>query len=116
MKINSVTLGIPVSHLSDAADWYRLVFQPEQEMSPVEDLIEMQLGNVWLQLFKGKPAPSEQILRFEVDDLDIEYQRLKDEGILTDQKIEVEGSIIKYLDFSDPDGNRLSLYRLYQED
>lgn len=51
-----------------------------------------------------------------VSDLDSQADRLRSLGIITDQQIEDVPGIIRYLDFTDPDGNGLSFYWLYPQE
>ncbi|WP_370921959.1 VOC family protein, partial [Listeria monocytogenes] len=47
---------------------------------------------------------------------DVEFERLKKLGVITDEVIEDAPGIIRYFVFSDPDGNKLSFYWLYDQE
>ncbi|CDR30937.1 Glyoxalase-like domain [Acholeplasma oculi] len=113
LKVNSVTVGLSVSDLNKASLWYGKLFVLEESMSPVDGIVEYLVGPIWLQLFEGSITESDHVLRFETDDIDKEFIRLKDLGILTEEVIEDIPGVLRYLDFKDPDGNQLSFYWLY---
>ncbi|MGX7201339.1 glyoxalase [Enterococcus plantarum] len=116
LNVKSVTVGLPVSNLEEAASWYEKLLMSDEKISPVEGIIEYQIGSVWLQLYEEKINVSENGLRFEVEDLDTEFERLKTLGVITDEVIEDVPGVLRYVDFSDPDGNKLSFYWLYAQE
>lgn len=116
LNVKSVTIGLPVSNLEEAANWYEKLLMSDEKITPVEGVIEYQIGSDWIQLFEEKMTISENVLRLEVEDLDTEFERLKTLGVIVDGVIEDVPGIIRYLDFSDPDGNKLSFYWLYDQE
>lgn len=116
LNVKSITVGLPVSNLEDAASWYEKLLMSEEKLIPVEGVIEYPIGSVWIQLFEEKINVSENVLRLEVEDLDTEFERLKTLGVIVDEAIEDVPGIIRYVDFSDPDGNKLSFYWLYAQE
>ncbi|WP_430597962.1 VOC family protein [Enterococcus sp. AZ177] len=116
LNVKSITVGLPVSNLEEAASWYEKLLMSEEKLIPVEGVIEYPIGSVWIQFFEEKINVSENVLRLEVEDLDTEFERLKTLGVIVDEAIEDVPGIIRYVDFSDPDGNKLSFYWLYAQE
>lgn len=115
LNVKSITVGLPVSNLEKSASWYEKILMSDEKISPVEGIIEYQIGSVWIQLFEEKINVSENGLRLEVEDLDKEFERLKTLGVIVDEVMWDVPGIIRYFDFSDPDGNKLSFYWLYAQ-
>ncbi|MDZ5758952.1 VOC family protein [Carnobacterium maltaromaticum] len=115
LNVKSITVGLPVSNLEKSASWYEKILMSDEKISPVEGIIEYQIGSVWIQLFEEKINVSENGLRLEVEDLDKEFERLKTLGVIVDEVMGDVPGIIRYFDFSDPDGNKLSFYWLYAQ-
>ncbi|WP_314208982.1 VOC family protein [Vagococcus salmoninarum] len=116
LKAKSITVGLPVSNLDKSASWYEKVLMSDEKFIPVEGVIEYPIGSVWIQLFEEKINVSENVLRLEVEDIESEFERLKTLEIIVDEKIEDVPGLIRYFDFSDPDGNDLSFYWLYTQE
>ena len=112
MDVTTVTVGLPVSDLVRAVAWYRGAFElPAAELEPAYGIVEFRLGPVWLQLSEEATARSgaQVVTRIGVADVAAEHERLGLLGIDVGEVHHVEG-VIDYMDFSDPDGNQLSLY------
>jgi lactoylglutathione lyase len=112
MDIASATVGLPVSDLQKAIDWYRRVFELDApDLEPAEGVVEFQVGPLWLQLGEEPTARSgaEVVTRFGVDDVRREHGRLEAMGVAVGPLEHVPGAV-RYFDFTDPDGNVLSMY------
>lgn len=94
--------------MEGSASWYEKILMSDEKLIPFEGVIEYQIGSVWIQFFEEKINVSENVLPLE-----IEFERLKTLWVITDEVIEDVPGIIRYFDFSDPDGNKLSFYLLY---
>jgi catechol 2,3-dioxygenase-like lactoylglutathione lyase family enzyme len=105
-----VTIGIPVRDLASSRTWYERLLGKEPDLEPVAGIVEYQVGGVWVQLMDGEPPGGSWTLRFGVADLDSEHERLRGLGIEAGDVQTVPGAI-RYFDFADPDGNRLSWYQ-----
>lgn len=116
LKVKSSTVGLPVSNLEKSASWYAKLLMSDEKLMPVEGVIEYQIGSIWIQLFEEKITVSKNALRLEVEDLETEFERLKALGVIVNEVIEDVPDIIRYFDFSDPDGNKLSFYWLYAQE
>nr|WP_300148573.1 VOC family protein [Propionicimonas sp.] len=112
MLVQSVTVGLPVTDLERSVEWYRRAFQlDDPDLEPAEGIVEFRVGGIWLQLGQAAsgPAGTAAIVRFGVQDIAVERVRLASLGVAVGGLDRVDG-ILEYFDFSDPDGNRLSLY------
>ena len=110
-----MTVGLPVSDLGQALGWYRDVFGlGEPDLAPADGVLEFQVGPVWLQLSVAPvatvaPVAARTVTRFGVADAGAERSRLARLGV-TVGPLEHVPDAVDYFDFTDPDGNRLSLY------
>ena len=112
VDVSSVTVGLPVSDLARAIGWYQRVFEMAgPDLEPADDVVEFRLGPLWLQLGQEGTARSgaEVVVRFGVPDATSEHERLVGLGVAPGPLQHVEGAV-DYFTFSDPDGNRLSMY------
>lgn len=124
MEIVSVTVGLPVGDLAAARTWYEAALELEApDLVVDDDMVEYDLGPVWLQLAQVEaPKPGllvstgvearghpQSTLRLGVRDVHRERARLVTLGIPVPGVEHVPG-LVDYLDFTDPDGNELSLY------
>jgi predicted enzyme related to lactoylglutathione lyase len=113
MEVSSVTAGLPVSDLGRALRWYQHVLGlAEPDLTPAAGVVEFRVGPVWLQLGEEEPrapSPAGCVLRFGVADAGAERGRLAAMGVAVGPLEHVPGAV-DYFDFTDPDGNRLSLY------
>lgn len=108
--MTSVTVGIPVSNLSQARQWYEALLQKEgPDIEPDEGILEYQVGHTWLQLYEGVVTSSDWIFRIGVSDIHAERSRLLALGISIGEVEEVP-DVVAYCVFQDRDGNQLSLY------
>jgi catechol 2,3-dioxygenase-like lactoylglutathione lyase family enzyme len=114
LKLTSVTIGIPVTSVEQASDWYERCLELEGHIDPAADIREYELvPGCWLQLSETDTAPSEHCLLLGVAELDRERERLAQLGVEMGDIQRVEG-VIAFCDFKDPDGNNLSLYHVEQ--
>lgn len=122
MQITSVTVGLPVRDLDAARKWYQRLLQlGPPELSPVDGVVEYELGPVWLQLFEAETelvdaaaAADAAVLRIGVPDVYAEHERLAALGLQVDPVIRVE-RVIDFLDLRDPDGHPLSFYAVHPD-
>jgi predicted enzyme related to lactoylglutathione lyase len=108
MRTTSVTTGIAVRDLRSAQAWYSKVFEREHDLEPAEGILEFEVHpGSWLQLMEGPERP---VFRIGVPDIEATRDRLLGLGIEVGPIDGIEG-VIRFCDFQDPDGNRLSLYQ-----
>lgn len=113
--IQSITIGIAVKDVHEAASWYKTLLGDVETMEPAPGTLELQLSdNVWLQLDDtGELKIGGSIIRLETQDIDAIHAKVKtlkpDVG-----DIELVEGVVRYFDFEDLAGNRLSYYQLAQ--
>lgn len=115
-KIENVTIGIAVSDVNEATRWYKALLGDVETMEPVPGTIELRLTeSAWLQLDDtGYLEVGGSIVRLDTKDIDAIHKVVK--SLVPDvSDIEVVEGVIRYFDFKDPAGNKLSFYQLAQE-
>jgi predicted enzyme related to lactoylglutathione lyase len=96
----------------DGVHWYRQVLElSEPDLEPAEGIVEFQVGPPWLQLSEGSTTRSGAVpvLRLGVADAAAQRRRLEAMGVAVGPLEHVPGAV-DYFDFTDPDGNALSMY------
>ena len=114
MEIFSATVGLPVSVLSGAVQWYRQVFElPAPDLQAADGVVEFRVGPVWRQLGEETTTRSgaEVVTRVGVDCAGREHHRLASSGVDVGA-LEHVGGLLEYFDFVDPDGNVPNFYSL----
>ena len=113
MRVTSATIGLPVSDLAASRSFYSEVFglgDPDRET--VKDVLEWDLGPVWLQIFPAESGGASQLaVRFGVEDVLAEHQRLAGAGLEVEDVVRVEGTM-EFFDLRDPDGHLLTVYTI----
>ncbi len=93
-------------------EWYRTVFGfVAPGIEPAPGVVEFKVGPIWLQLI-AEPVlrnGAQPVVRFGVVDAEVERERLLRLGVPAGDLQQVEG-VLEYFEFSDPDGNLLSMY------
>lgn len=114
-KIESITIGIAVKNVTEATGWYKSLLGDVEIMEPAPGTIELKLtDNTWLQLDDTgylEVGGGSTIVRFETKDIDAAHELVKKLTSDIEDIILVEG-VVKYFDFNDPAGNRLSYVQL----
>ena len=114
-NVKTFTVGLPVTHLNTAVEWYRRLLGEVDEVNPAPGVWEFQItSSGWLQLFEREiNHPSLAVVRFQSDD--IEARRMQALSLDTDVgEIETVPEAVKYFEFRDPFGNQLSFYELLE--
>jgi len=112
-KIKSFTVGLPVTELKRAVEWYRQLLGEVEEVNPAPGVWEFQIvPSGWLQLFESEiNEPNQSVVRFESHDIEASRMLASSLSINVDQ-IETVPEAVRYFEFRDPFGNRLSFYEL----
>ena len=113
VEVESLTVGIPVSDLEQAMEWYRRLIPEKRESDPGPGVHEYELqAGLWLQLLELGPQPlTEAIVRIGVADVDREHARVVGLGIAASE-IRTVPSVVRHFDFRDPWGNQIGFYEI----
>ncbi len=109
-----VTIGVPVSSISEAEVWYLNLLGTDVEiLRPFPGVVEFKVApGVWFQIFEADDQQaSEAIVRFLVDDMDTTQRQSAQAGIATGEAIQIP-NVVTFSEFVDPDGNALGFYDL----
>jgi len=114
-KIESIAIGIAVKDVKEATRWYKTLLGDVEIIEPTPGTIELQLTeDAWLQLDDTgylKVGGDGSIVRLGTKDIDAMHKIVK--NLTPDiSDIELVEGVIRYFDFKDPAGNRLSYYQL----
>jgi predicted enzyme related to lactoylglutathione lyase len=109
----SLTVGVPVGDLKGGIAWYRQLVGEAEEVEPAPGVWECQImPSVWLQLFEQAAGGSNPtVIRFESENIEVSRDLV--ECLSTHVgDIETVPGAVRYFEFLDPFGNRLSFYEL----
>jgi catechol 2,3-dioxygenase-like lactoylglutathione lyase family enzyme len=84
-------LGFVETYLDEEGRWARLV-----------------RGEMEIAIAEGEPQDETGVATIDVEDVKVEAERLRDEGVEVGTVLELHGAI-RLLDVFDPDGNRIQL-------
>ena len=106
-KIKSFTVGLPVTELKRAVEWYRQLGEVE-EVNPAPGVWKFQIvPSGWLQLFESEiNEPNQSVMRFESHDIEASRMLASSLGINVGQ-IETVPEAVRYFEFGDPFGNSI---------
>ena len=112
-QVKIFSVGLPVIDLNSAVDWYRRLLGEVEELNPAPGVWEFKIvPSGWLQLFESEiNEPNQSVVRFESHDSEASRVLASSLSINVDQ-IETVPGTVKYFEFRDPFGNRLSFYEL----
>lgn len=116
-RIKGITIGIGVKNAREALNWYKQLLGDVEIMEPVPELFELKLSDtIWLQLDDTgylELGGSSSIIRFETDNIENAYDLTQ--KIASDvEEINLVEGVVKYFDFKDPSGNRLSFVQVIE--
>lgn len=117
MKVNSVTVGIPVPDLEKSIEWYCNLLGDLESFSPAEGIWEICVTpSFTLQLFESESEESSiKNIGFESTDIEESHRLVGTLGV-TVADIETVPDTVSYFEFSDPFGNLLSYYQVLATD
>ena len=99
-KVKTFTVGLPVTDLNSAVEWYRRLLGEVEEVNPAPGVWEFQIiSSGWLQLFESEINNANRaVVRFESDD--IEASRMQALSLGTDVgEIETVPEAVRYFEF-----------------
>ena len=101
-KVKTFTVGLPVTDLNSAVEWYRRLPEEVEEVNPAPGVWEFQIiSSGWLRLFESEiNQPNLAVVRLESDD--IEASRMQALSLGTDVgEIETVPEAVRYFEFRD---------------
>ena len=114
-KIKGVTIGVGVKNAQEALNWYKNLFEDVEVMEPMPGLFELILtDSICLQLDDTgylDIGGGSTIIRFATENIENAHSHAKKLTLDVEDIIVVEG-VVKYFDFKDPSGNRLSFVQV----
>jgi catechol 2,3-dioxygenase-like lactoylglutathione lyase family enzyme len=112
-----ISIGIGVKNAQEALSWYKKLLGDVEVMEPVPGLFELKLTDTtWLQLDDTgylEVGGGSAIIRFETDSIENAHDLTQNLTTNIEEITVVEG-VVKYFDFKDPSGNRLSFVQVIQ--
>ncbi|MEC7276318.1 MAG: VOC family protein [Bdellovibrionota bacterium] len=113
VTFRGVTVGINVKNLKEATSWYQKLAGEKPTLKPIPNINEIEVvKGFWLQLVEApKVNPGDSVIRLGVTNIESEKERLAKLEIDIGEIKRVEG-LIAFSEFSDPYGNKLSLYQV----
>lgn len=113
MAVKSFTIGLPVTDLNKAVEWYRRLLGRAEEINPAPGVWEFRvISSGWLQLFEAEPdIPNPALVRFESDNIEASRTLAVSLGTEVGEVQTVPG-VVSFFEFRDPFGNQLSFYSL----
>ena len=115
--IKGISIGIGVKNAQEAMGWYKDLLGDVEVMEPVPGLFEIRLtDSTWLQLDDTgylEEGGGSAIIRFETENIESVHDQTQKLTSDVEEIIVVEG-VVKYFDFKDPSGNRLSFVQVLQ--
>ncbi len=114
-NIETITIGIGVKNVAESVEWYKKLLGEVKVVEPTPGTIELQLNeSIWLQLDDTgylEVGGGSAIIRLSKEDIEATHENVRSLASDVDNIETVEG-VISYFDFKDPDGNRLSYYKM----
>src|SRR6476620_7650229 len=110
-KIKSFTVGLPVTELKRAVEWYRQLLGEVEEVNPAPGVWEFQIvPSGWLQLFESEiNEANKSVIRFESHDIEASRMLASSLSINIDQ-IETIPGAVRSFELRDQFDNRFSFY------
>jgi len=115
--IKGISIGIGVKNAQKALSWYKDLLGDIEVMEPVPGLFELKLTETtWLQLDDTsyfEVGGGSVIIRIETESIESAHDQTQ--KLIKDvEEITVVDGVVKYFDFKDPSGNRLSFVQVLQ--
>ncbi len=99
-----------VRDLDAARRFYRDTLRFEEiEVNDTEHWSHLRNGEMEIGVTEGEPQPDGPVAHVDVDDVKVEAERLRAEGVEVGVVVEIPQGELRLLDVYDPDGNRIQL-------
>jgi predicted enzyme related to lactoylglutathione lyase len=107
MTIKNALASVAVKDLTTAVQWYEKVFGRSADSTPMPELAEWKFPDGgWLQVYALPERAGRCSCTLAVSNLDEEYNRLRELGVDTGDRM--SGAQVKIMMIKDPDGNSIA--------
>ncbi|WLD94669.1 VOC family protein [Alkalihalobacillus sp. AL-G] len=115
--IYEMTFQVRVSDYEEGLHWYQTLLNREPDFVPHDGFAEWELiPGSWLQVAEGIPTEGNGPMRFGVNDIEGERERLKRELQVEHFEIASRDEVpVKWATFLDPWGNRIGFFEYKNE-
>ncbi|MFJ5766805.1 VOC family protein [Lysinibacillus sp. NPDC093210] len=115
--IFEMTIQVRVKNINEGIHWYQTLLNKQPDFIPHEGFAEWEIiPGCWLQVAEGLPSEESGPLRFGIDDLEKEKNRL--DKYLNIKNFEIhsrEEVPVKWGTFTDPWGNRIGFFEYHNK-
>lgn len=107
-----ITIQVRVTDMTKGIAWYRELFERKPDFAPHNGIVEWEIfPGSWLQLAEGTPAVGSGPLRWGVENLEAERERVMKRLNVDHFEIHSREEVpVKWGTFEDPWGNRVGFY------
>ncbi|MCA0987557.1 VOC family protein [Guptibacillus algicola] len=107
-----MTIQVRVSDMTEGISWYSGLFARKPDFAPHNGIVEWEIfPGSWLQLAEGTPAVGSGPLRWGVEDIEAERERVMKRLNVSHFEIHSREEVpVKWGTFEDPWGNRVGFY------
>lgn len=112
LKINAVTNQVKVLNFKVGREWYVKLLGREPDFMGSDNFHEWELiPGCWLQVAEGDPETGNGPIRFGVQNIVEERNRLIEQLKIEVSEIETIEGVVSWINFYDPFGNKLGLFQ-----
>lgn len=111
MNVCNVFLSVHARDFSGLSDWWSTVLERKWNREPMPSCHEWDLALcVLFQVLDDSQQSGTATVTLKVSHLNVQIQRLRDEGVDLPDPVDVEGfENLRYCQFADPEGNVVGL-------
>lgn len=113
-----MTVQIRVLNFTKGLEWYKTLLKKEPDFVPHDGFAEWEVvKGSWLQLVEGTPSERSGPIRFAIENIEAERERLMQD--LDVERFEIssrEGVPVKWGTFTDPWGNCLGFFEYIKKE
>jgi hypothetical protein len=115
--IFEMTIQVRVKNINEGIHWYQTLLNKQPDFIPHEGFAEWEIiPGCWLQVAEGLPSEESGPLRFGIDDLEKEKNRLAKYLNINDFEIHSREEVpVKWGTFTDPWGNRIGFFEYHNK-
>jgi len=108
VNLESVIAVVPVTDQVTAVTWYKKLLGRNADVVPIDGVAEWQLAEkIWLQVTTDPDNAGNTTVIVSVSDIDEQRTACAEANVSLGEVVEYPG-IVKMVDASDPDGNKIT--------